>query len=351
MKTAVVLGTRPEIIKLSPVIRELDGSDFFIIHTNQHYSASMDSVFFHELNLPQPKYNLGISNESLHGKMVGKMLEKVEEILISEKPDVELVQGDTNTALAGALAAAKLQIPIAHVEAGLRSYDRTMPEEINRVIIDHLSAYLFAPTPKQKKILINEGISENLIFVVGNTITDAVTQNLVLAEKKDIKHPGSDYILVTMHRPSNVDTQPALKKQIANLERLSAETGIKIVFPIHPRTRKKLKDFSITVGKSIEITEPVGYFEMLILEKNAKLIVTDSGGIQEEACILGVPCITLRTNTERPETVEVGASVLAGDDESTIISAAHSLLKKTRDWKNPFGDGHTSKRIVDILAG
>jgi UDP-N-acetylglucosamine 2-epimerase (non-hydrolysing) len=242
MKLCFVLGTRPEIIKLSPVIRECTKRKipFFIMHTNQHFSKNMDSIFFSELELDPPKYNLGISNESLHGKMTGLMLEQIEEILLNEKPNIVLVQGDTNSALAGALAAAKLQMPVAHVEAGLRSYDHSMPEETNRVIADHVSTYLFAPTKTQKMILIGEGIDKTKIFVTGNTIVDAINENLIIAKKKVIKTILEDYILLTMHRPSNVDNKKILQVQIDNLTKLSREFRLPIIFPIHPRTKKQL---------------------------------------------------------------------------------------------------------------
>lgn len=352
MKLAFVLGTRPEIIKLSSVIREcvMRKIEFIIIHTNQHYSANMDGIFFKELELPQPHFNLGISGEYLHGRMTGKMLEKIEEVLLKEKPNLIIVQGDTNTALAGALTAAKLQIPVAHVEAGLRSYDRTMPEEINRVLTDHVSSFLFAPTNKQKQILLEEGIERKKIFVTGNTIVDAVFQNFEIAKKKNIKFPTGPYILLTMHRPSNVDGRGILQKQVSNLATLAEATGLPIIFPIHPRTKKQLHNFNIKINSNkIKLIEPVGYLEMLMLEKHAKLIITDSGGLQEEGCILKIPCITIRDNTERPETIDVGSNMLVGSNKNLMLSAAEKMMKKKPQWLNPFGDGTAGKKILDIL--
>jgi UDP-N-acetylglucosamine 2-epimerase (non-hydrolysing) len=355
MKISIILGTRPEIIKLSPIIRILEnsGEDWHIIHTNQHYSENMDKIFFKELNLPNPKYNLNIGSGT-HGEQTGKMLIKIEKVLLKEKPDVVVVQGDTNTVLAGALVASKLKIDIAHVEAGLRSFDRTMPEEINRVLTDHLSSYLFAPTEIAKNNLIREGIDKEKIFVVGNTIVDATLQNLRIAEKKDFLNGiDNDYFLLTLHRAENVDNKDRLKDIIDALFEMIEIYKKPIIFPIHPRTKKRLKEFNLferlKSNKNIEIIEPVGYLEFLMLEKNAELILTDSGGVQEEACILKVPCITLRDSTERPETVEVGANILVGSDKNRLIKAVEIMLKRDRDWINPYGDGKSGERIVKIL--
>ena len=359
MKISIILGTRPEIIKLSPIIRILEktSEDWHIIHTNQHYSENMDKIFFKELNLPNPKYNLNIGSGT-HGEQTGKMLIKIEKVLLKENPDVIVVQGDTNTVLAGALVASKLKIDIAHVEAGLRSFDRTMPEEINRVLTDHLSSYLFAPTEIAKNNLIREGINKEKIFVVGNTIVDATLQNLKIAEKNiDVKDflNGIDnaYFLLTLHRAENVDNKNRLKEIIDALFEMIEIYKKPIIFPIHPRTKKRLKEFNLferlKSNKNIEIIEPVGYLEFLMLEKNAELILTDSGGVQEEACILKVPCITLRNNTERPETVEVGANILVGSDKNRLIEAVEIMLKKDKKWENPYGDGKSGERIVKIL--
>ena len=348
---AIILGTRPELIKLSPVIRALQHQNraFFLIHTNQHYSANMDAVFFDELRLPKPKYNLNVQ-ESLHGVMTAKMLIGIEEILMKEKPDWVIVQGDTNTVLAGGLASAKLGIKVAHVEAGLRSYDRTMPEEINRVVVDHLSDALFAPTQKQAEILKNEGIEKDKIHVVGNTIVDAVQQNLEFAKQTELfkRVVNSTYFLLTLHRPANVDNKASLESIILTVEGLAKKHGAKVLFPVHPRTKKMLDQFGIKLSTEVfEEMEPVGYLEMLALQVNALVILTDSGGIQEEACILQVPCITLREHTERPETIDVGASVLAGSDPKKIEAGVKWALRVKRDWSNPFGDGESGEKIVE----
>lgn len=353
MKIAFVLGTRPEIIKFSPVIRECEGRglDYFILHTNQHYSPELDKVFFDELKLPPPKFNLGVSQESRHGAMVGKMLIGIEQILLKQKPDWVLVQGDTNTALAGALAGSKLGIKLGHVEAGLRSYDRTMPEELNRIIADHLSDLLFCPTDHAAKIAKGEGIPFEQVVTTGNTIVDATMQNLPLANsaKLPIALPAS-YFLLTLHRPANVDTKKALQAIISGLESLAKKHQTPILFPAHPRTKKQLTHYKLDPDpQHIKLVAPVGYLSMLKLEQSARLILTDSGGMQEEACILRVPCVTLRDNTERPETVEVGANLLAGTKEFGILTAGAKMLAAKRTWSNPFGKGRAAANILNSL--
>lgn len=351
---AIILGTRPEIIKMSPVIRECErrGIDYFILHTGQHYSYKMDRIFFEELELPQPKYNLNVGSGT-HAEQTGKIMIWVEKILMKERPDVVLVQGDTNTVLAGALAATKLHIKVGHVEAGLRSYDRRMPEEINRVLTDHISDYLFAPTEKAKQNLLKEGIDESKIFVTGNTIVDAVYQNLEIAERKvnvlkDLGLKPKKYFLVTAHRQENVDVKERLEGILKGLELIHREFSMPVVFPIHPRTQKMVRMFGLGLD-GVEVVEPLGFLEFLQLEANAKLVLTDSGGVQEETCILGVPCVTLRDNTERPETLEVGSNILAGTKPERILEGVRKMFNRENTWKNPFGDGKAGERIVKIL--
>ena len=353
LKVAIIVGTRPEIIKMSPVIRKCvsNNIDYFIIHSNQHYSENMDAIFFKELELPSPKYNLNVGS-GLHGEMIAKIILGVEKILIEEKPNWVLVQGDTNTVIAGALLASKLQIKIGHVEAGLRSYDRSMPEEINRLVTDHVSDVLFAPTKKQADILISEGIPSEKIIISGNTIVDAVHQNMALVEKHhELYHYKFEkYFLLTMHRPSNVDNEDNLTELLSAITDISVKHGHPVYFPIHPRTRKQIENFGIKINQNyIKLMDPVGYLEMLALENNAELIFTDSGGIQEEACILQVPSITIRENTERPETLEVGSSILVGHASQKIVSATEIMLKRKRNWPNPFGDGNSSEKIVNNI--
>ena len=356
MKIAIILGTRPEIIKLAPVIKELQRKqvDFFILHTGQHYSYLLDKVFFEQLELPQPKYNLDVGSGS-HAEETGKMLIGIEKVLQEEKPDAILAEGDTNSVLAGALAAAKLNITVGHVEAGLRSYDRSMPEEINRTLVDHLSGYLFAPTPKAKEILLGEGIPEDKIFITGNTIVDAVYENLEIARGKPdtlntLHLKPKAYFLLTLHRQENVDNQARFTSILEGMERVSAAFEMPVVYPIHPRSRKRMTEFGLQPRRLI-LTEPVDFLSFLQLENNARLVLTDSGGVQEETCILRVPCVTLRDNTERPETIEVGANILAGASPEKILECSRVMLGRKNNWENPFGDGQAGKRIVAILEG
>lgn len=355
MKISVVLGTRPEIIKMSPIIRELKktNSDYFILHTGQHYSYKLDKIFFEELELPLPKYNLDVGSGT-HAEETGKMLIGIEKILRKEKVDIVLVEGDTNTVLAGALAANKLHIQVGHVEAGLRSKDRMMPEEINRILTDHLSDYLFVPTPIARNNLLGEGINKENIFITGNTIVDAVYQNLEIAGRKtDIFNKlhlsARKYILVTFHRQENVDDKNKLQNILKGLKLISHEFNLPILYPIHPRTMKRLKEFKVEIPKEITIIEPIGFLNFLQLEANATLVATDSGGIQEETCILKVPCITLRENTERPETIDVGSNILVGTNPEKIFKGARIMLKRKPNWAVPFGDGAAGKKIIQNI--
>jgi UDP-N-acetylglucosamine 2-epimerase (non-hydrolysing) len=354
MKVSVVLGTRPEIVKMSPVIRELERrqADYFILHTGQHYSHNLDKVFFEQLELPRPRYNLEAGSGS-HAEETARILIGAEQILHDEKPDVVLVEGDTNSVLAGALAATKARIRVGHVEAGLRSYDRSMPEEINRVLTDHCSDYLFAPTEKAEAILLSEGIPREKVFVTGNTIVDAVQQNSKIAEQRtdalgtmDLG-PGA-YFLVTLHRQENVDEPARFAAILQGLDDLADRFDMPIVYPIHPRSLKRMSEFGLK-PRSTKIIEPADFLSFLQLEKNARLILTDSGGVQEEACVLGVPCVTLRDNTERPETIHVGSNILAGASPARIVECAETMLGKSNTWRNPFGDGQAGQRIVEIV--
>lgn len=351
MTIAIILGTRPEIIKCSPLVRELEarGEQYYVVHTGQHYSFSMDKVFFEDLRLPEPKYHLNVGSGE-HGEQTGAMLAGIERIFASDMPDTVLVQGDTNTVLAGSLVASKSPCRLGHVEAGLRSFDRTMPEEVNRVVSDHLSDLLFAPTKTAKDHLLSEGIADNKVFVTGNTVVDALQAHVEISREQYGDEPvaGKDYILVTSHRQENVDNPTRLKSILSAMGRLSEEFGLEVVFPAHPRTVKMISHFGFTPPEGVSVIDPVGYLQFLQMEARASLIVTDSGGIQEEACILGVPCVTIRDNTERPETVDVGANVVAGTDEDVIVAKARMMLGKKGEWENPYGDGTSGKRILDI---
>ena len=294
MKIAIILGTRPEITKMAPLIKiyQKNRADFFLLHTGQHYSFQMDKVFFNQLQLDPPAYNLDVGSGS-HGEQTGKMLIGIEKILLKEKPAIALVEGDTNSVLAGALAAAKLGIKVGHVEAGLRSYDRTMPEELNRLLADHLADYLFAPTPKAKKILLGEGINKNKVFVTGNTIVDTIFQNLELAKKgkdalSDLHLKPKDYFLVTLHRQENVDNPSRFDSILRGLSQIALDYNLPVVYPIHPRSRKMMGEFRLT-PKNLTVIEPVDFLSFLQLGSNAKLILTDSGGVQEESLHPGRP--------------------------------------------------------------
>ena len=354
MKIALIIGTRPEIIKCSPIIRECErlGLNFFILHTGQHYSYLLDKVFFEQLKLPLAKFNLDVGSGD-HGKQTGMMLEGIEKVLQSERPDVVLVQGDTNTVLAGAIAAVKLWIKVGHIEAGLRSYDTRMPEEINRVLADHCSNYLFAPTSKSKEILLHEGIPEEQVFVVGNTAVDAVYQNLKIAKSQNqiltqLGINAGKYMLATSHRQENVDNKERFLGIIKGLQLVQEEFGVPLIYPIHPRARKQLEIFNINTD-GLTLVEPLDYLAFLNLESKAILVLSDSGGVQEETCILDVPCVTLRENTERPETLEVGSNILAGTSPERILEAAKLMANRKKGWVNPFGDGKTAQKIISIL--
>jgi len=360
LKPAVVFGTRPEIIKLSPVIRAFLklGVKPLLVHTGQHYDYEMSRVFIEELELPEIDYHLEVGSGT-QAEQTGRAMIKIERVLMKERPDVTLVQGDTNTVLAGALASVKLKVPVAHVEAGLRSFDRTMPEEINRILTDHASEVLFPPTEEARKNLEREGITEN-VYVVGNTIVDAVLENSKIAERKSdvLKRLGlrkKDYVVVTAHRSENTDRRENLRKLIEILESLP----LTAVYPLHPRTRTRLKEFGLwdrlNSVDNLIVTEPLGYLDFLKLEKNAFAVLTDSGGIQEEAAVLGVPCLTLRYNTERPETLKVGANVLVGLEKDRVLRYIERLLNEKEFYErmanapNPFGDGKAGERIARIL--
>lgn len=355
LKLCIILGTRPEIIKFSPIIRECENQalDYFILHTGQHYSYNMDNVFFKQLELPDPKFDLDVGSGS-HGEQTGKMLIGIEKILVNETPDVVLVQGDTNTVLAGSIAAMKLGIKVGHVEAGLRSNDRSMPEEMNRILADHCSDFLFAPTDKSKATLIKEGIPVSKIFTVGNTVVDAVYQNLTIAKAKSqiLSHLGvtaGKFILATTHRQENVDFKTRFIEIIKGLQLVQTEFSMPLFYPIHPRAKKQLEIFNIDIGE-LKLVNPLDYLSFLRLESSAALVLSDSGGIQEETCVLGVPCVTLRDNTERPETLEVGSNMLAGTNPCNILKVAKKMLRKPKGWINPFGDGKTSETIIKILS-
>jgi len=352
-KVCVLVGTRPGIVKMSPIIRAFKslGANLFLIHSGQHYSLNMDTVFFDELGLDRPEHRADTKEESLPGEQTADMLRGIEKALLKENPQMLLVGGDANTNLAGALAARKLHIQVGHVEAGLRSHDWRMPEEHNRIMIDHISEYLFAPTESARENLIRDNV-QGKIFVTGNTIVDAVNQNLELASSKSnilerLSLSTNGYFLVTCHREENVDHKDRLKNILESLELILQNYEHEVIFPVHPRTEKRLREFGLKLS-DVRLIEPVGYLDFLKLEANAKLILTDSGGIQEEACIMRIPCVTLRESTERPETVQAGSNIVAGLTPQTILAAVEQMVNKNREWKNPFGDGRAGERIAKV---
>lgn len=351
---AVLIGTRPEFIKLAPVLRVLEKRDipYILIHSGQHYSLELDKQIMKDLGLPEPDYKLNVRSGT-QAEQTGKIMLGVEQILIKEKPEVLVVQGDTNTMLAGSLAAVKLHIPIAHVESGLRSFDNRMPEEINRIIADRISTLLFTPTKGTKQNLLREGVAKNKIFVTGNTIVDILIDHLPLAEKSSILKRSNlkkgDYILVTAHRVETVDDPKRLKDLISLLYYATLILKKKIIWPIHPRTMKQLSANNIKLDSNIEAIPSIGYFDMLSLINNAAFIMTDSGGIQEEAYILKKRLVTLRNSTERLETLT--ANFLVDLDKDKLKKAIAAFEKNKVYWqKDIFGKGNAGGLIVDHLA-
>jgi UDP-GlcNAc3NAcA epimerase len=352
MKVASIVGARPQFIKLAPLSREIRKLHReVLIDTGQHYDQEMAGNFFSEFKIPKPDHSLGIGSGE-HGEQTGRMLIALEKALVTEKPDLVVVFGDTNSTLAGALAAAKMNLPVAHVEAGLRSYDRTMPEEINRVLTDHISSLLFCPNDISKDNLKREGVTEG-VFVVGDVMLDALEESRAAAEKhsKILTQLGlkkGEYQMLTIHRPANTDS----KKNLKNIITTVGSSGVRTIFPAHPRTSKLMKDFGLSenLPKNITITKPLGHMDTVWLEANAKRVLTDSGGIQKEAYLLGVPCITLRETTEWIETINRNWNVLVGADPERIKQAiAHFEPSGYR--QKIFGPPGASERIAKLIDG
>jgi UDP-N-acetylglucosamine 2-epimerase len=348
VKVLTVVGARPQFIKAAPFSRALRRCHAEVfVHTGQHYDPLMSDVFFDELALPRPDHHLGVGSGP-HGWQTAQMIERLEPVLEREAPDAVVVYGDTNSTLAGALCAVKRHVPVAHVEAGLRSFNRAMPEEINRVVVDHVSSLLFAPTQTAVDNLAREGIAHGAVMT-GDIMYDALLQNAkVAAERSTVLHdmcltPGG-YVLATVHRASNTD-DPALLAEIIDALSLLKEP---VILPLHPRTRAALLRTDIEVEAPVRIVDPVGYLDMLALEQHARMVLTDSGGVQKEAYLLGVPCVTLRDETEWVETLGGGWNVLAGADTERILSAAR---RPRPDGEPPpaFGDGHAAERMVEAL--
>jgi UDP-GlcNAc3NAcA epimerase len=355
MKIATIIGARPQFIKAAVVSKEIarlnrNGGHIkeIIIHTGQHYDNNMSKLFFDELKIKNPDYNLNVGSFS-QGKQTGLMLERLEETLVREKPDWTIVYGDTNSTLAGALASSKLHVPLAHVEAGLRSFNRNMPEEINRIVADHLSNILFCPTRQAVINLKNEGINQGVLRV-GDVMYDSVLHYSDIAQTgsqilEKLKVFPKNYYLTTIHRAENTDDIERLKSILSALSKLD----LRVIFPIHPRTAKFVKNLNKNL-KNIFIIEPVSYLDMLKLERNASAILTDSGGIQKEAFYLKVPCITLRDETEWVETVKSGKNIIAGTNESKILKSLKTILSQKSNYYPPFyGDGKAAKKILEII--
>jgi UDP-N-acetylglucosamine 2-epimerase (non-hydrolysing) len=358
-KIISVVGARPNFMKVAPIHKAFQKYDekikHLICHTGQHYDEKMSKVFFEELEMPHPDFYLGVGSGS-HAEQTANVMIKFEKILLKEKPDLIIVVGDVNSTVACSLVASKLNIKVAHVEAGLRSFDRTMPEEINRLLTDAISDYLFVSEKSGLINLKNEGISDDKVHFVGNVMIDSLIQYLPKAEKSSIlktyKLVPSKYLLFTLHRPSNVDSNQFLTDLMKLFENLSAER--QIIFPVHPRTKKNLEEagYAENNHRNLILTEPIGYIDFLALTKNAELIITDSGGIQEESTYLGVQCITVRNNTERPVTVEVGTNQLIGTDLVKVKEAAKKILlgNVKRGTLPELWDGKTSERIAEFFA-
>ena len=366
MKIATILGTRPEIIKMAPIIDEISKRDIdqIVLHTGQHYDKEMSDNFFRDLEIPTPDYNIHVGSGT-HGKQTGLMMKGIEEVLLDEKPDIVLVQGDTNAVLAGALVASKLHIAVGHVEAGLRSFDMTMPEEVNRRAADVTSSMYFIPTEQSAINLLAEGFSHKNLFITGNTVVDACFRHLEIARKKGFEEESlasldienmDNILTLTMHRAENVDDKQRVTNIIGALKELS---DLNIIFPIHPRTKNTLQNFGLFDELNdldyVHIIKPLGYLDFLLLTSKSTLILTDSGGLQEEAITLDVPALTLRYNTERPETVTAGGNILVGSDKDVILENANKILNdkefadKMKNAENPYGQGNSAKLTVDAI--
>ncbi|MFM5882693.1 MULTISPECIES: non-hydrolyzing UDP-N-acetylglucosamine 2-epimerase [Methanobrevibacter] len=366
MKIATILGTRPEIIKMAPIIDEISkrNIDQIVLHTGQHYDEEMSDTFFRDLDIRTPDYNIQVGSGT-HGKQTGLMMKGIEKVLLDEKPDIVLVQGDTNAVLAGALVASKLHIAIGHVEAGLRSFDMTMPEEINRRAADVCSTMYFIPTAESAINLLAEGYSRKNLFITGNTVVDACFRHLKIAKKRGIKEKSlkelnidkmDNILTLTMHRAENVDVK---ERVVGIIEALKELDDADIIFPIHPRTKNTLEKFGLFDElnnlEHVHIIKPLGYLDFLLLTSASTLILTDSGGLQEEAITLSVPSLTLRYNTERPETVTAGGNILVGSDREAIVSNARKILDnknfadKMKNAINPYGQGDSAKLTVDAI--
>jgi UDP-N-acetylglucosamine 2-epimerase (non-hydrolysing) len=347
-----VVGARPNFMKAAPAMLALRDYDFnqVLVHTGQHYDAGLSDIFFQQLEMPNPDHNLGVGSGS-HAVQTALVMTRFEEVVLQEKPDLVLVYGDVNSTVAAALVCAKLGIRVGHVEAGLRSFDRTMPEEINRIVTDQLADLLFTPSEDGNQNLAAEGISREKVFLVGNLMIDSLVRLLPFAQTSNLEGQNGAFALVTLHRPSNVDDLDRLR----NLFRILADLGnsMTVIFPVHPRTRNRLSELGdIKQSSGLRLVDPLGYLDFIGLQRKAKVVITDSGGVQEETTYLGVPCITIRPNTERPVTVDVGTNILIGEDLSGIKD---TVLRAFNDgWKTgtipALWDGHSGGRLASVIS-
>ncbi len=354
MTVAILVGTRPEIIKMAPLVRACTerGVPFRLLHTGQHYSYEMDGVFFEELGLPTPHENLAVGSGT-QAYQIGAIVTGLIPVYGRDRPDWVLVEGDTNSVLAAGLCAHKLGIRVGHVEAGLRSDDRSMPEEVNRILTDQISDHLYAPTEHSRSRLLREGLPAARIFVTGNTVVDELLHQRPRAEARGVParfgvRPGG-YALATVHRAENTDRRERLEGILGGLTAAAGALGLEVLCAVHPRTTKVMAEQGLAFGTGVRPLPPLPYLDFLGLHAQAALTLTDSGGLQEEACALGVPCVTLRDNTERPESVEAGANQLAGADAARIVEAARAMHARRGGWPNPYGDGRAAHRILDAL--
>jgi UDP-N-acetylglucosamine 2-epimerase (non-hydrolysing) len=344
-----VVGARPNFVKAAPVLRAIRerGIRQTLVHTGQHYDRNMSEVFFTQLEVPEPDFNLAVGSGS-HATQTAEIMLRFEPVLLECKPDITLVYGDVNSTVAAALVCSKLLVPVGHVEAGLRSFDRTMPEEINRLVTDRLSDVLFTPSEDGDANLLGEGVAKKRIHFVGNVMIDSLIRLLPAARSFSTGQLPERFALVTLHRPSNVDDVVTLRGILDSLTKVSKD--LDIIFPVHPRTRKRIAEFGIS-SQNLHLLDPMPYLEFLALQSRAAVVITDSGGIQEETTYLGIPCLTLRSNTERPITVTMGTNILVGDDRARLMTEVTKILEGTpkKGTTPPLWDGRTGDRIADIL--
>jgi UDP-N-acetylglucosamine 2-epimerase (non-hydrolysing) len=358
MRIISVAGARPNFMKIAPLVAEcsrVSGINHLLVHTGQHYDTQMSDVFFRDLSIPAPDIDLGVGSAS-HAVQTARIMMEFEKVCTRELPDLVIVVGDVNSTMAATLVAAKLNIPVAHVEAGLRSFDRGMPEEINRIVTDQLADYLFTTSRAADENLKREGVNPEKIHFVGNVMIDTLLKHRGKADGLNVASglgiDGTDYALMTLHRPSNVDNPAVLQGILTAVQDIS--TSLPVIFPIHPRTSQRIREFDLDamVHGSVRLSDPLGYLEFLNLMSGARLVLTDSGGLQEETTILGIPCLTIRQNTERPVTISEGTNELVGTDPARIREAADRIL--AGNWKTPrvpeYWDGKAAERIVAILT-